>query len=204
MKVKVNHILAVTFLIVSLLLFVTAVRAETLNVSGNGAGSNNELNVSSNSNTHTQQNNTVNVTNNINSSANTGGNDASGNNGNVTIKTGNATINTAVNNEFNTNKATIACCNGATPTPKTPTSVPPTATPKPDGGRGGPPGDGDGGSSQPNSGGGGPSGSTSGGSQVLGLSATSGPENEAYLFYIGGLLCLGLSAVAYRRAGLRS
>jgi len=89
----------------------------TLTVSGNGALSNNAVNVTNASNTVVNQTNNANITNNISSNASTGGNSSSFNTGgNSTISTGNATNTVNVTNAANLNKANVSCgCdNGAT------------------------------------------------------------------------------------------
>jgi hypothetical protein len=89
----------------------------TLTVSGNGALSNNAVNVTNASNTVVNQTNNANITNNVNSNASTGGNSSNFNTGgNSTIKTGDANNTVNVTNEANLNKATVSCgCdNGAT------------------------------------------------------------------------------------------
>jgi len=82
----------------------------TIQISGNGAGSDNWTTVSQNNTTAVQQSNTANVSNNVNSSANTGGNDANFNTGgNVTVDTGAAKTTTNVDNTLNSNSADVNC-----------------------------------------------------------------------------------------------
>ena len=80
-------------------------------MNGNGAGSSNQVQVSSQNNTQVSQNNDANVTNNVNSNSNTGNNSAPSNtNGSATIATGNASSSTTVNNQnINTNSANSNC-----------------------------------------------------------------------------------------------
>lgn len=88
-----------------------AFASTTIEISGNGAGSDNWANVTQNTTTTVSQNNTANVNNTVNADAKTGGNDASFNTGgSVGIKTGNATVNTTVNNALNSNSADVNCC----------------------------------------------------------------------------------------------
>jgi len=88
-----------------------------LTVTGNGAFSNNAVNVTSASNTVVNQTNNANITNNIKSDASTGGNSSNFNTGgNSTIKTGDANNSVNVSNAANLNEANVSCgCgNGAT------------------------------------------------------------------------------------------
>jgi len=88
-----------------------------LTVSGNGALSNNAVNVTNASNTVVNQTNNANITNNIHSDASTGGNSSNFNTGgNTTVVSGNATSNVNVTNAANLNQATVSCgCdNGST------------------------------------------------------------------------------------------
>lgn len=92
----------------------TAFAGTTIQISGNGAGSDNFTTVNQSSTTTVTQSNTANVTNNVDSDANTGGNDASFNTGgNTTVTTGPATSNTTVTNTLNTNSAQVGCNNCA-------------------------------------------------------------------------------------------
>jgi hypothetical protein len=88
-----------------------ALAGTTIEISGNGAGSDNWANVSQTSETTVTQNNTANVTNTVDSNANTGGNDANLNTGgDVMIKTGNASTDSSVTNVLNSNSADVDCC----------------------------------------------------------------------------------------------
>jgi hypothetical protein len=84
--------------------------ADTVTVSGNGALSGSEVNVSNSSNTVVNQTNNANISNNINTNASTGGNSSTFNTGgNTTIKTGNANNTVNVSNAANLNQATVSC-----------------------------------------------------------------------------------------------
>lgn len=82
-----------------------------IEITGNGAYTNNDANVNmSNNTTVTQSNNAV-VSNNVSSSATTGGNDANDNlSGDVIIKTGDATSKTNIVNDLNKNVADVKNC----------------------------------------------------------------------------------------------
>jgi len=85
--------------------------ADTVDVTGNGALSQNAVSVSSNTTTSVNQTNNANISNNINSNASTGNNSADFNTGGgTTIKTGNATNNVSVNNAANLNQASLSNC----------------------------------------------------------------------------------------------
>ncbi len=87
--------------------------ADTLiEISGNGADSRNEANISTGSNTTVTQNNNAVVTNNVTSNSSTGGNKANDNiGGDVIIKTGDATSKTTIVNDLNKNVANVDNCN---------------------------------------------------------------------------------------------
>lgn len=88
-----------------------AAAGTTIEISGNGAGSDNWAVVEQSSTNTVSQNNTANVTNNVTSNANTGGNDANLNTGgDVNIQTGNASTDTTVTNTLNSNAAEVDCC----------------------------------------------------------------------------------------------
>lgn len=85
--------------------------ADTVNVTGNGALSNNTVSVASNTTTAVNQSNNANISNNIKSDASTGDNSSDFNTGgSTTIKTGNATTNVTVNNAANLNQANLPSC----------------------------------------------------------------------------------------------
>ncbi len=88
-----------------------AFASTTIQISGNGAGSNNYANVTQTSTTAVNQTNNANVTNNVNANADTGDNKANFNTGgNTTINTGNANITANVSNTLNSNQAEVKCC----------------------------------------------------------------------------------------------
>jgi len=77
-------------------------------IKGNGADSNNTVNLTQTGTTNVTQNNNANVNNNVDASADTGDNEANSNTGgDVTIKTGNATVNSSVSTQANSNSAKI-------------------------------------------------------------------------------------------------
>jgi hypothetical protein len=83
-----------------------------IQITGNGAGSNNYATVSQTNTNNVSQSNTANVTNNVTSNANTGNNSAGFNTGgDVTVKTGDATTKANVSNTLNSNAAQVAGCN---------------------------------------------------------------------------------------------
>lgn len=96
--------------------FATTAFASDLIIAGNGADSNNTVNLSQNNSTNVVQNNNASVNNDVNSSASTGNNSASYNNGgNVHVVTGDASTTTNVSTSANLNKADInGCCNSGT------------------------------------------------------------------------------------------
>ncbi len=97
-----------------LLQLVTPVAANiTIELSGNGADSNNDANVAQQTNTTVVQNNTANISNNVEATANTGNNDANRNTGgDVSIDTGDADTVVGVSNTVNSNEAEVdGCCN---------------------------------------------------------------------------------------------
>lgn len=84
----------------------------TIQISGNGAGSDNYTTVNQTNTNTVTQNNTANVTNNVTSNADTGNNNAGFNTGgDVQIGTGKATTVANVTNTLNSNAAQIAGCN---------------------------------------------------------------------------------------------
>jgi hypothetical protein len=94
-----------------LALVVPTAIAQEIVITGNGAGSNNEVTVTSTQQTNVQQTNTAEVSNNIATDANTGGNTASDNTGeNVNIQTGNVETTTQATNTLNYSEANIEPC----------------------------------------------------------------------------------------------
>jgi hypothetical protein len=71
----------------------------TIDVSGNGEGSTNLLGYSTGVNSNVSVNNIANINNNVNGKANTGYNSANGNNGNVSITTGNIYATDSIKNK---------------------------------------------------------------------------------------------------------
>lgn len=85
--------------------------AQTITVTGNGAQSENKVEVESNNTSVVNQSNNANVTNNIDSNASTGGNSASLNTGGKTIiLTGDAKTNVDVTTAVNLNKVDLKNC----------------------------------------------------------------------------------------------
>lgn len=88
------------------------VYATEIVIEGNGGGSDNQVQVTSTTETTVTQENNAEVSNNVENNANTGGNEANSNNGNTNIQTGNAENSTTVNNEnINSNSAEAGPCN---------------------------------------------------------------------------------------------
>jgi hypothetical protein len=88
-----------------------AFAATQIVISGNGADSQNQSNVGVNQTTNVVQSNNADVNNTIKANANTGGNEANKNTGgDVAVKTGDAKVETKVENSLNTNTATVDCC----------------------------------------------------------------------------------------------
>ena len=88
-----------------------ALASTTIEISGNGAGSDNWTTVNQSSSTTVTQSNTANVTNNVDADASTGGNDASFNTGgSVVVSTGDAKVDVDVTNNLNSNSASVDCC----------------------------------------------------------------------------------------------
>lgn len=84
----------------------------TLEISGNGSFSDNQISVNKQVNTTVVQTNDAYVKNDVDSKASTGGNDANDNTGgDVTIATGNATSKTDLSTQVNLNHADIDNCN---------------------------------------------------------------------------------------------
>lgn len=181
----------VFFVFLVILFFVASfnfVQAKSLEIVGNGTGSQNSITVKGSNTSTNQQNNNTDIQNTIKTKADTGDNSTSGNNGNSTIVTGDSTVSVTVINKGNSNTAKIdGCCKDPTPTPTKKPTPTPTPTPGPNNGGG----NGNGGNGGGN---GGSSGGVGGGSnpQIIGLSKTSGNGLDQYLFYTAGLLCLSL------------
>lgn len=91
--------------------FASVASASTVTIAGNGAYSNNSVNLTSNQSTNVSQTNNSTVVTNVNASANTGHNSADLNNGgDVSIVTGNATNDVNVTVGGNTNVANVPAC----------------------------------------------------------------------------------------------
>ena len=85
--------------------------ATTIEISGNGSGSDNSVAVKETNTTTVTQNNTANVTNTVKTNADTGDNKANYNTGgNTEVKTGEAKVTANVTNNLNTNTAKVDCC----------------------------------------------------------------------------------------------
>jgi len=88
-----------------------AFASTTIQISGNGSGSNNWANVTQVSTTTVNQTNNADVKNDVKANADTGDNSASFNTGgNTTVDTGNANITANVSNTLNSNQAEVKCC----------------------------------------------------------------------------------------------
>lgn len=86
----------------------------SIEISGNGANSDNSTTVSQTSTSTVTQSNSAAVNNNVSSNTNTGGNKANDNTGgNVTVKTGDSSQTTDVSTKANVNQATTSNCNCA-------------------------------------------------------------------------------------------
>ncbi len=81
-----------------------ALASTSVVISGNGADSNNRVNVSSRNTTTISQENNANISNNVRVNSNTGGNTANKNTGgDVSIRTGNSNVSVNVSNKANSN-----------------------------------------------------------------------------------------------------
>ncbi len=188
-----------SFIISSLFFYVVLIAgkvySETFDISGNASGSNNSIDINQSNPNTVNQSNSANVNNNANANSDTGGNSINNGVGEGSIKTGKATTNVNINNQFNSNviktNPTPTPKPSSTPTPKLggPTSSPTTA-PSGNGGNGG---NGDGGA-----GGASTTADPGRGGAVLGLSATSG--ETSLLKLIPGLasILFGVSLITRR------
>src|SRR3989338_5893675 len=80
----------------------------TITIDGNASDSDNDVTVNNTQSTNVSQNNTANFTNYIDADADTGDNDANKNNGgDVSIETGDASVNVSVSNSANQNWAEV-------------------------------------------------------------------------------------------------
>src|SRR5687767_5216624 len=88
-----------------------ALASTTIEISGNGAGSDNWATVEQSNTTTVSQSNVANVNNVVNADATTGNNDANFNTGGqVGISTGDASVKTDIQNNLNSNAASVDCC----------------------------------------------------------------------------------------------
>lgn len=89
----------------------TVYASTTIEISGNGASSDNDAQAVVSSTTTVVQSNNANVTNYVNADSDTGNNDANYNTGgDVSIETGDATTDVDVSNHLNKNSAEVNCC----------------------------------------------------------------------------------------------
>jgi hypothetical protein len=106
---KLKHSLLIV--IMSILLCAGTVRADEINVTGNGQASTNTVANTADQTNNVQQTNTTNVTNTIHSDANTGNNSAADNSGGTTaVSTGDSNNTTTVTSTGNTNTAASGIC----------------------------------------------------------------------------------------------
>ena len=94
----------------SFILFTGRTSAEELVVSGNGEGSQNQINVTSSSTNNVAQTNNAEVQNNVDAKADTGSNEASSNTGDVSIATGDVEELVSIENKLNASFAETNCC----------------------------------------------------------------------------------------------
>lgn len=156
--------LLVSTLLVFLVLSVA--NAVNIDISGNGAGSSNQVNYNSTQDTSIDQSNYSNVNNNVDVNCDTGGNDTNNSTGgNTGTSTGNCASNVNITNKANSNNADVSCptCAKASPTPTPKASPSPVLNGRGGGTNPGPNGGGDGSS---------PSGGSSSNPQVLGSTGT--------------------------------
>ena len=122
MKKKVILFATILVFLISLASF-SKVLAVAVDVSGNAAGSSNNVNLNQQNTSNHNQSNTSNINNNVDVNCNTGGNSASGNTGgNVGVNTGDCKSNVNITNQGNKN--CIGNCvsprPGSSPTPSIP------------------------------------------------------------------------------------
>lgn len=104
-------VILTTLAIMGLFFAISAVHAEELVISGNGSGSDSQIQVSLNATTTVEQSNQANVVNDVGVSANTGDNTASSNTASQTaINTGNINSDTSIQNSVNTSNVNLNCC----------------------------------------------------------------------------------------------
>lgn len=108
---KVKVLTALSAVSVASILAASPAFALTVDVTGNGANSSSNADISVKNVTTITQTNTADINNNVDANANTGGNNANENTGgNTSINTGDATTKVNLNNQANSNSNTIACC----------------------------------------------------------------------------------------------
>ncbi|MBI4036911.1 hypothetical protein HY385_00620 [Candidatus Daviesbacteria bacterium] len=110
-KIKQKLILIIILVFLLSLTGLTQVGAEELTITGNGAGSSNEIIITNQTTTTVQQNNEANVNNNVQTEANTGDNSASDNtSGSINITTGDVDSQTNTENQANVSQVDNQCC----------------------------------------------------------------------------------------------
>ena len=95
-------------------LYAPSVLALDLEVTGNGDGAESVVNITQTSETTVVQQNSADINNDVQTTSDTGGNDASGNSGDVNIATGNSLTDLNITNSANSTIATVGCCEGDT------------------------------------------------------------------------------------------
>ncbi|KKR81159.1 MAG: Dentin sialophosphoprotein [Candidatus Daviesbacteria bacterium GW2011_GWA1_41_61] len=86
------------------------VQAEELIITGNGSDSDNQISISSDTNTTVEQSNNADIRSNVQQAADSGNNSASDNSGDASIQTGDINTTTEVSNQANVSTVDIACC----------------------------------------------------------------------------------------------
>lgn len=183
-----NKYIILSLLIGIVVLGVSSVKAESLEINGNGSDSSNGVVIDSGSVVEVHQDNKAEIKNVINTSTNTGSNKVNGSE-NGSIKTGNSSTTVKVTNILNNNISTVECCiEKVTTTPKpqvTTTPAPQNQTSSSSSSS----------SSENNPG----SGSAIGGAPVLGLSDTSSENDLNHNIIItASSLCLIAFALSAR------
>lgn len=110
-KISMLKKIILTLLSISVIINPSYSFADEITVSGNGEGSTNNVAVSSDTTSQTQQSNSAEVNNNIDINANTGGNTANENSGETNIATGDISATSEITNEaVNQNNVEAGCC----------------------------------------------------------------------------------------------
>ncbi len=113
---KNNLIIFVISLSLTGMVFAPLALAQEIVISSNGDGSSNEVHITENNQTNTEQTNNAVITNTVNTTADTGNNTADNNNNIETnINTGNASLETDITNQANISATDQSCC--ITPAP---------------------------------------------------------------------------------------